>query len=196
MKRNEIDRSNGSGFEFGFIGGVKPNGNHGHCKFLMFFLNGPKEISFSEARSLRAVRKINASRFNNWVGDRWETDLPIVKIFMQETGSFGSPRFLQSFYLAMTNCQANIADRQTVTIKPLSEQTSGTGFIFRAAAKFLSKKEVSQILDPSSLSYKLFMKQTLPPVSVLKQVITIERKPAADVIKDYTHGGVRKLNIV
>ena len=196
MKHDEIERSHDTGFEFGFVGGIKQNANHGHCKFLMFFLNGSKEVSFSEARQLRAVRKINASRDNNWIGNRWETDLPIVKIFMQETGSFGSPRFLQSFYLALTNSKANVANRQMVTIKPLSEETSGTGFIFHGAAKFLSKKEVSQILDPKSLSYRLFMNQTLPPVSTLKRVITIERKAVTDVIKDYAHGGVRKLNIV
>ena len=114
-----------------------------------------------------------------------------MKILLHETGGFGKPKLSQTFFLAL----GQKLERQVVTIKPKMLEAQRAGFYFKADASFMKKSEILQILDPDSISAKIISNQQQPPVSVLKQIITIDHIGVPQELKIASHGGVRKLRI-
>ena len=167
---------------FYFKGGVAQLGQGGSSKFLLFLLNGNKEVSFFDGKKYGFVS--NSSR------DEWTTDCAVIKVFMQEQ-EFGKAKFMQSFYLVL----GTKLDRQTVTIKPRNLTARGLGYQFSADAKFMKKSEALSLLDPESIAYKCLLAQCQPPVQVLKEIISIDRHGPPKESITASHGAVRQLRI-
>ena len=178
-------------FDFEFKGGIKALQGEQTCKFLMFFLNGDREISFSQAIKSGFVENKIPQSVTHWNPQLFMSKLPIVKIMIHETGGFGKPKLSQTFFLAL----GQKLERQVVTIKPKMTEARRAGFYFKADASFMKKSEILQILDPNSISAKIISMQQQPPVSVLKQIISIDHIGVPKELKIASHGGVRKLRI-
>jgi hypothetical protein len=180
------------GNAFSFTGGVTSVGNGGTVKFLMFLLNGNKEVALWDAKKMGFV--VNDVDLNS-VSSRtakseYKTDCSIVKIFLSES-NFGSPNFTQSFFLAL----GSKLQKQVVTIQPKNLLARGRGYKFVAEASFLKKSEVFALLDSDSLSFKMFARQDTPSLDVLREIISIERFAPAPETKAMSHGGVRFIRI-
>ena len=177
--------------DFEFKGACLTLPNGGTCKFLLFLLNGDKEISMSQATRYGFVANRPAETLDQWSKTSYQTELPVVKVFLQEQLGFGKERFCQSFFLAL----GKRLEKQVVTIKPRSPLGQASGLMFRAEATFLKKSEALALLHPDSLSYRLLQNQHMPPVSVLKEICSIERIGAPQELKINAHGAVRKLRM-
>lgn len=173
--------------EFDFKGGVQSLPGAGTCKFLMFLLNGTKEIPLKQAVKLGFVEHQAADSIINWNPNRYTTNLSILKILVYEDGGFGKEKFSQQFWLVL----GKKLEKQIVTIKPRIMPN----FEFKAEATFLKKSEVLSLIDPESMSAKVLQAQRTPAVSVLKQIIQIERLGMPQAMKIAYHGGIRKLRI-
>ncbi len=178
-------------FDFEFKGGVKTIQNQQTCKFLLFLLNGNKEISFSQATKSGFVENKIPQSVTGWNPQLYSSKLAIVKLLVHEMCGFGKPKFNQTFFLVL----GQKIERQIVTIRPKMEAARVAGFYFKADATFLKKSEVLQILDPDSLSAKILARQQQPPVSVLREIISIEHLCIPKELKLAEHGAVRKLRI-
>jgi hypothetical protein len=62
--------------------------------------------------------------------------------------------------------------------------------MFSAEARFLKKSEALRLFSSETISYKMLMKQQLPPVKVLREMITLTRARAVEADK-----AVRSLRI-
>lgn len=176
-------------YEFEFKGGVSNLSNGGKCKFLLFLLNGSKEVSLSQAVKYGIVEHPPTESIVNWTPDRYVSKLPVIKILLLEDGGFGKEKLNQSLWLVL----GKKLEKQIVTIKPRLPQVPN--YRFNAEASFMKKSEVLALVDKDSLSAKVIISQQTPPVSVLKQIISIERIGLPQSVKLATHGGVRKLRI-
>jgi hypothetical protein len=174
-----------------FRGGVLTTGQGGSVKFLLFLLNGRKELSMSEGKRYSFIERqtIDSSILDANL-DSWVTACPVVKIFLQER-EFGKPMFWQSFYLAL----GSKMEKQIVTIQPRNTMARGHGYMFRAEAKFLKKSEVLQLLDPESIGYSILLKQQMLPVQVLREIVTITRPEPPQEVRLARHGAVRHLRL-
>lgn len=177
--------------DFEFKGGVHASPASGTCKFLLFLLNGAKEISLSQAVKLGFAEHKAADSIVNWTPNAYCTEIPVAKVLLYEDGGFGKQKFSQQFWLAM----GKKLEKQVVTIKPRLEAALAAGFYFRAEAAFLKKSEVLALVDPDSISAKVMRVQQLPAASVLRQIVQIERIGVPQALKVAEHGGIRKLRI-
>lgn len=177
--------------EFEFKGGIQTRQGGGTCKFLLFLLNGQKEVSLHEAIKFNFAKRKEADSIVNWSPDIYQTDLPIAKLVMFEDAGFGKEKLSQSFWLAL----GKKLERQIVTIKPRLPQAVSAGYHFVGEASFMKKSEVLALLDEESVSAKVLMCQRTPAVSVLKQIINIERIGLPKTVLEASHGAVRKLRI-
>lgn len=181
---------------FNFKGGVTQIGSGGTAKFLLFFLNGNKEVSFTEAKRYQFVEQAQqdynrlANSTERLQPDAFVTDLSVVKVMLQES-TFGKPKLQQFFFLAL----GSKLEKQVVTIRPRNLQARGLGYQFKAEAKFLKRSEVLALLDPESIGYKVIARQQTPPTEILREIISIERPMAAPEVLAANHGGVRHLRI-
>ena len=177
--------------EFDFKGGVFADNGGGTCKFLLFLLNGRNEIPLKDAVRLGFVEHRAADSVVDWKASSYLTSLPIVKVLLYEGGRFGKERLSQQFWLAL----GKKLEKQVVTIRPRSAAAAASGFMFRAEASFLKRSETLALLDPESISAKVLRKQRTPAISVLRQIIAIERVGPPPALKVAEHGGIRKLRI-
>ncbi len=178
-------------YDLEYKGGMKMIQGEQSCKFLLFFLNGDKEISFSQAAKSGFVENKIPQPVTGWNPNLFTSKLPIVKLLIHELGGFGKPKFSQTFFLVL----GRKLERQVVTIKPRMSAARLAGFYFKADASFMKKSEVLQILDPNSISAKIIASQQQPPLSVLKEIISIDRIGVPHELKIGSHGGIRKLRI-
>lgn len=174
-----------------FKGGVTTTPGGGTVKFLLFLLNGNKEVSLSEAKKYGFITQQSMDRNDDWTPNHFETGCAVVKIMLQEMEGFGRPKFQQFFYLAL----GTKMEPQTVVITPRSLQARGLGYAFRAEAKFLKKSEILALLDPDSIGYKVVAHQRTPPKEILQEIITINRNGPSDEVAVANHGAVRHLRI-
>ena len=177
--------------EFEFKGGVTTSHATGTCKFLLFLLNGTKEISLSQAVKLGFAKHKAANDILSWSPNVYSTSLPIAKLLIYEDAGFGKEKFSQQFWLAL----GKKLEKQVVTVKPRLNAALTLGYLFKAEAAFLKKSEVLQLLDPESLSARILRGQQLPAKNVLKQMIQIDRIGVPQALKVAEHGGIRKLRI-
>lgn len=174
-----------------FKGGVTTTMNGGTIKFLMFLLNGNKEVSLSEGRKYGFIAPQRMDGNDDWTPNHFETGCSVVKVMLQEMEGFGHPKFQQFFYLAL----GAKMEPQTVVIKPRSLQARGLGYEFRAEAKFLKKSEILALLDPDSIGYKVVAHQRTPPKQILREIVTIHRSGPSKEVEVANHGAVRHLRI-
>lgn len=177
--------------EFDFKGGVLSSSGIGTCKFLVFLLNGTKEVSLREATKLGFAQHQAADSIVNWTPTAYTTSLPIVKVLLYEDGGFGKEKLSQQFWLAL----GKRLEKQVVSIKPRNTQARASDFHFRAEATFLKKSEVLAIIDQNSIAAKVIRAQQLPSVSTLREIVNIERIGMPQALKVSEHGGIRKLRI-
>ncbi len=177
--------------DFTFKDGVLPASSGGSCKFLLFLLNGTREVSLREAVKLGFAEHKAADSIVDWTPTAYSTSIPIAKVLLYEDGGFGKERFSQQFWLAM----GKRLEKQVVTIKPRMPQALASGFVFSAEATFMKKSEVLALVDPDSISAKVVNSQQLPAVSVLRSIINIERLGVPPAFKMAEHGGIRRLRI-
>lgn len=177
--------------EFDFKGGIVRDAGGGVCKFLLFLLNGNKEVSLAQATKFGFASHKVADSLTEWSDTTYTTSLPIAKLVMYEDGGFGKERFSQSFWLAL----GRKLKRQVVTIRPRMVFAQARAFKFSADASFLKPADVLNILDPDSLSAKVLRAQRTPPVNVLRSFIEIDRMEAPMSVRVAEHGGIRKLRI-
>jgi hypothetical protein len=179
-------------YEIKFKGGVEIF-NNAKIKFLMFLVTGGKEISLAEAKRFGFVRqKIADSIFDADVHDCYLTEISAVKIFLMETGSFGTQKLLQSFYLAL----GSGLERRTVTITPRHTSAKAIGYEFKADARFLKSSEAMALLDPTSIGYSMLKRgYHPPPLEVLRQMITIDRHAPPQAVRQAQHGAQRFIRL-
>jgi hypothetical protein len=179
-----------SEYTFAFKGGVANPRPDTTIKFLLFLVNGGKEISFFEAKKVRLLVDAGID-FNRPLSSyEYTTNCGLVKVFLYERIT-GQKPLLQSFYLAL----GVKGPRKEVTIRPLNIVAKGCGYFFTADARFLKQSEASAILDENSLSAKMLYTQERLPVETLRKFITIKRFEAPKVNEYVAHGGVRRLRI-
>jgi hypothetical protein len=176
-------------FTFNFKGGViaQPNVS---VKFLLFLINGGKEISFFEAKKIGLVTSGSYTYKSFPSPADYITNCGLVKIFLSERADNQRP-LLQSFYLALGSKEP----RQEITIHPLNTFAQASRYTFTSDAHFLTSREASTILDENSLSAKLLWSQERLSVDMLRRMITIKRFEAKKEQVSAVHGGVRFLRI-
>jgi hypothetical protein len=160
---------------FYFKGGVAQFGAETQVKFLIFFVSGKKEISLSDGRKFGFVnKKIAETPFDQFGRDAYTTMIPVVKVFLMETGGLGKPRLLQPLYLALGGGM----DKQEVTITPRNETAKAKGFKFQAEARFLKASEALELLDPLSIGYGMLKRTGYSPlpINVLREIISVKKK--------------------
>jgi hypothetical protein len=180
---------------FYFKGGVYQSGALHTCKFLLFVLNGNKELSLYDAKKFGIINEpqVDMNNLPGVASDRtcnFETECAVLKIMISET-TFGHEKVVHFFYLAL----GSGLNRQIVTIRPASAQARGRGFEFVADAKFLRQSEVLALLDPEGISYKIAMRQRTPTIDRLREIISIEKIGKPQDIKIASHGAVRQLRL-
>lgn len=178
-------------FNFDFKGGVAEMKGGGNCKFLLFLLNGQKEVALQQALKLGFAAHRPADTLTEWSPDAYKTQLNVCKLLVYEDGGFGKEKFSQSFFLAL----GKKFEKQVINVQPRTTFARARGFFFKAEGSFLKKSEALALLDPESLSAKILSNQSTPPVSVLKEIISIERFGAPKELKVGSHGAVRKLRV-
>lgn len=160
---------------FYFNGGVAQFFPTIQVKFLIFFVSGMKEISLSDGKKFGFItKKVPVAPFDAAERDAYFSKIPIVKVFLMETGGFGKQRLLQPFYLALGGGM----DKQEVTIAPRSKEARSRGFRFQAEARFLKTSEALTLLDPQSIGYRMLKKTGYGSLSVeiLREIITVQKK--------------------
>jgi len=172
-----------------FIGGVHQLGNGGAVKFLLFLLNGQKELSLTDAKKIGVLDDRNYDAAD-WKRGDYMTEVPIVKVFLQET-AFGAPKLQQMFYLAL----GSGLERKTVTIHPRNALTCGMGWRFQADAQFLKNSEVIPLLEPSGIARAALARQQTLPVETLREIVAIKRHAPPQELTVAAHGAVRMLNL-
>jgi len=176
---------------FDFKGGVLNLQGGGTCKFMLFLLNGAKEVSLSNAIKFGFADHRPALTLDQWSKHAYHTSLNVVKVFLHEHAGFGKETLSQSFFLAL----GKRLEKQVVTIQPRLTAARASKFMFKAEATFLKKSKALALLEPGSLSANILERQQQPPVHVLKEIVTIERQGLPKELKINSHGGVRKLRI-
>lgn len=177
--------------DFEFKGGITTSHATGTCKFLMFLLNGTKEISLSQAVKLGFAEHKPANDILSWSPNVYSTSIPIAKLLIYEDAGFGKEKFSQQFWLAL----GKKLEKKVVTVKPRLKAAQALGYYLKAEASFLKKSEALQLLDPDSMSARILRGQQLPAKSVLQQMIQIDRIGVPQALKVAEHGGIRKLRI-
>jgi hypothetical protein len=178
---------------FRFTGGVMNFSSAAQVKFLLFLVNGGKEVSLYEGKKYGFVSLAQSDSIFTADPSLFQTEIAVVKIFLMEVGGFGLPKFVQSFYLAL----GSGLERQEVVIRPRSSEARARKYEFKADARFLKTSEALALLDPESVGYKMLEKSRLypPPVDVLREIITINRVGQPENARAATHGSQRFLRI-
>jgi hypothetical protein len=168
---------------FKFKGGVYKLERGAHCKFLLFLVSHGTEIPFWDGLNKGIIQhgSIEAAlrrQLTNYEPHTYTTDCSVVKVFIHEH-SFGDPRFMHSFYLAL----GKNVDGQKIQITPRRSEAKAAGYMFSAEARFLKKSEALRLFSSETISYKMLTKQQLPPVKVLREMITLTRARAVEADK-------------
>jgi hypothetical protein len=178
-------------YAFRFKGGVVQPQAGASVKFLMFLVNGGKEISFFEAKKVGLVDVPALDSIRDFAQHSYTTNCGIVKVFMLEQ-TFGTKRIMQSFYLSL----GQKMDRQEVTIQPINTIARAHGFMFHADATFLKRREVLSIIDEKSVAAKMLCGQESLSADVLRQMITIKKFVPPKEPEYMVHGKARFLRII
>lgn len=176
---------------FYFNGGSKTFDN-GLAKFLLFFINQGREISFYEAAKLKLVEQIDPYSLpgnspildlqSGYSYNIFATEFSVAKLFVFY--SFPDMQKLSlSFFIRLQELRK--APLINIKLPPLPDVRAAdkvkAGFYngdFRTAGRFLTAKEVASVLPDESLSRKLYMRQSLPPVAFLKKWISVTKYEA------------------
>jgi hypothetical protein len=149
-------------FSLTYRGGVAKPGMHEQEKFLLFFLVGENEMPFYQMlKEGLATRKEDGR-------DLFVTVYNTAKIFTSHQG-FGIQKKYHSFYVELDEVSP------ILTIYPFSGQGSTGGFLFKAQARLLDRKEVLQRLGASSESRKFFEKQETLALNLRERMVMIDR---------------------
>lgn len=162
-------------FEFNFSGGSQTMSG-ATAKFLLFLVNGGREVPFWEATKIGLASHAEARNMQQYDPTRWTTDCNVVKLFIKES-EFGKEQFWYSFYMLL----GRRSEGQVVEIRPRLALAKARGYMFKAEAKFLKPSEASALFEESSMPWKMIQAQTRnpPPVEVFRDIITITRARAA-----------------
>jgi len=150
--------------QFHYRGGIVKPTPHTVEKFLLFFVVSGKEIPIYRLQQDSLILRPNVAE-----PDMYTSGNNIAKLFMVEAG-FGIPKRYYSFYMRILD---ESEPHPIITVKPLSGDP--TGFYFQAKANFMKKSQVLSLLDAEESSVPFIKRQALPPVDLLRKLITVDK---------------------
>ena len=159
---------------FNFKGGVYKPKPGSTIKFLLFLVEGGREIPLSEAKRYGTVSQPNGGDPQpSWVfrnGYVYTTSSSIIKLMLHEQ-TFGEGKLFYPFYIQT----GPLLNDRIIEIKPRCQLTRVIGYHLRVAGRFLTQKEAMSLFDERSSAYSILARTSLPAVPTLKQIITVTK---------------------
>ena len=147
---------------FKFSGGVTKPTFHQTEKFLLFFVVGGREVPMYQMLRDGLVVKVKEG------GDEYQTSNNVMKVFVLQSG-FGIPKRYHSFYFRLVALPSAI-----VTILPFSG-VKKDGFFFEGTCKFLSKSQITVLLDKEGESQRFVARQEALPLDTLRSMVRVDK---------------------
>lgn len=157
------------GYTFLYNGGVDsiPGGIR-DFKFLVFPVFAGREYAFKEAMNIGLLKQRDYDQETK--ATRYFTDAQFIKVFSLEQEE-KQPRYINSYYLRL----GVHGDPQTVTIQPFCEKKRKQNWKVVAEARFMSQKEVLEVLTPGQMAHEMAKRMQMPPLDILKRMCSIQR---------------------